>query len=353
MLIEEKYGSIRKQWFASFISDVVNLQKKNKKIIIVSSGAINLGRKILNLRDRTLTLEEKQAAASVGQIELAKEYQQHFKKNKLISSQVLMTLDDTTNRRRYLNCRSTLNTLINLGVVPIVNENDTVATDEIRYGDNDRLAAQVASICDCDLLVLLSDIDGFYTKSPKKHKDAKHIPLITEITKDLELMAEDAESEYSNGGMKTKLEAGKIAISVGCNMVITSGLRNNPIGEMNLSNSTWFIASKSVKVARKKWILNMKSTGEIEIDENAKKALQAGNSLLPVGTTSCKGNFNRGDVVIIKSKDNSVLAKGLVSYNHLETEQIIGLKSVDIAKALGYNGRSVLVHRDDMAFYKE
>ena len=353
LLIEEKYGSIRKQWFASFINDIVNLKKKNKKIIIVSSGAINLGRKILNLRDRALTLEEKQAAASVGQIELAKEYQQHFKKNKLISSQILMTLDDTTNRRRYLNCRSTLNTLINFGVVPIVNENDTVATDEIRYGDNDRLAAQVASICDCDLLVLLSDIDGFYTKSPKKHKDAEHIPLITKITKELELMAEDAESEYSNGGMKTKLEAGKIAISVGCNMVITSGLRNNPIGEMNLSNSTWFMASKSVKAARKKWILNMKSMGEIEIDENAKKALQAGKSLLPVGTISCQGSFNRGDVVIIKSKDNNVLAKGLVSYNHLETKKIIGLKSADIAETLGYNGRSVIVHRDDMAFYKE
>jgi len=172
-----------------------------------------------------------------------------------------------------------------------------------------------------------------------------------EITKDIELMAEDAESQYSNGGMKTKLEAGKVATSVGCNMVITSGLKNNPIGAMNFSNSTWFLASRSVKVARKKWILNMKSMGEIEIDDDAQKALKAGKSLLPVGTTYCRGNFSRGDVVIIKSRENNILAKGLISYDHIETKKIIGLKSTDISKTLGYNGRSVLVHRDDMAFY--
>ena len=351
LLVEDKLGAIKKQWFVSFIEDVIGLRKLGKTVIIVSSGAINLGRKILNLKDNELTLEQEQAAASVGQIELSKEYQEQFKFNGLICSQVLITLDDFTNRRRYLNCKSTLKTLLKLGVIPIVNENDTVATDEIRYGDNDRLAAQVASICDSDLLILLSDIDGLYTVSPKKSKNAEHIPFISEITEEIELMAEGPENDYSHGGMKTKIEAAKVTTSVGCNLVIADGRKSNPIINIVKNKGTWFLASQSVKAARKKWILNMKSIGEITIDLKAEKALKSGNSLLPVGATKCIGQFSRGDVVAVKREDGQIIAKGLASFNQVETAKILGIKSEDIPRVLGYNRKPELIHRDNMAFF--
>ena len=351
LLVEDKLGAIRKQWFASFIEDVIDLRKLGKTVIIVSSGAINLGRKILNLKDNDLTLEQEQAAASVGQIELSKEYQEHFKFKGFICSQVLITLDDFTNRRRYLNCKSTLKTLLKLGVIPIVNENDTVATDEIRYGDNDRLAAQVASICDSDLLILLSDIDGLYTESPKKSKNAQHIPFISEITEEIELMAKGPDNDFSHGGMKTKIEAAKVTTSVGCNLIIADGQKNNPISDIAENKATWFLASQSVKAARKKWILNMKSLGEIVIDFKAEKALKSGKSLLPVGATKCIGQFSRGDVVAVRGEDGQILAKGLTSFNQVETEKILGIKSEDIPRVLGYNRKPELIHRDNMAFF--
>ena len=351
LLVEDKLGAIKKEWFASFIEDVIDLRKKGKTVIIVSSGAINLGRKILNLRANELTLEQEQAAASVGQIELSKEYQEHFKLKGLICSQVLITLDDFTNRRRYLNCKSTLKTLLKFGVIPIVNENDAVATDEIRYGDNDRLAAQVASICDSDLLILLSDIDGLYTESPKKSKNAVHIPFINEITEEIELMAEGPENDFSHGGMKTKIEAAKVTTSVGCNLIIADGQNRNPINNISKMKATWFLASQSVKAARKKWILNMKSQGEIVIDFKAEKALKSGKSLLPVGAKKCIGSFTRGDVVTVKGEDGQIIAKGLVSFNQIETEKILGLKSEEISGALGYNRKPELIHRDNMAFF--
>jgi len=351
LLVEDKLGAIKKKWFASFIEDIIDLRKLGKTVIIVSSGAINLGRKILNLKDNDLTLEQEQAAASVGQIELSKEYQEHFKFKGFICSQVLITLDDFTNRRRYLNCKSTLKTLLNLGVIPIVNENDTVATDEIRYGDNDRLAAQVASICDSDLLILLSDIDGLYTESPKKSKDAEHIPFISEITEEIELMAKGPENDFSHGGMKTKIEAAKVTTSVGCNLIIANGKKNYPISDIAENKATWFLASQSVKAARKKWILNMKSLGEITIDFKAEKALKSGKSLLPVGATKCIGQFSRGDVVAVRGEDGQILAKGLTSFNQVETEKILGIKSEDIPKVLGYNRKPELIHRDNMAFF--
>ena len=351
LLIEDKLGAIKKPWFASFIEDIIGLRKLGKTVIIVSSGAINLGRKILNLKDNELTLEQEQAAASVGQIELSKEYQEHFKFKENICSQVLITLDDFTNRRRYLNCKSTLKTLLKLGVIPIVNENDTVATDEIRYGDNDRLAAQVASICDSDLLILLSDIDGLYTESPKKSKNAEHIPFISEITEEIELMAEGPENFFSHGGMKTKIEAAKVTMSVGCNLIIADGRKINPISNIAENKATWFLASQSVKAARKKWILNMKSLGEITIDFKAEKALKSGNSLLPVGATKCIGQFSRGDVVAVKGEDGQIIAKGLVSFNQIETGKILGIKSEDIRSVLGYNRKPELIHRDNMAFF--
>ena len=351
LIIEDKQGAIKKQWFASFIEDVIDLRNLGKTVIIVSSGAINLGRKILNLNDSELTLEQEQAAASVGQIELSKEYQEHFKKKGLICSQVLITLDDFTNRRRYLNCKSTLKTLLKLGVIPIVNENDTVATDEIRYGDNDRLAAQVASICDSDLLILLSDIDGLYTEPPKKSKHAVHIPFISEITEEIELMAEGPENSFSHGGMKTKIEAAKVTTSVGCNLIIADGQKSNPIRNISENRATWFLASQSVKAARKKWILNMKSLGEITIDFKAEKALKSGNSLLPVGAIKCIGSFNRGDVVTVKGEEGQIIAKGLASFDQSETGRILGIKSEDISSVLGYNRKPELIHRDNMAFF--
>ena len=351
LLVEDKLGAIKKKWFASFIEDIIELRKLGKTVIIVSSGAINLGRKILNLKDNDLTLEQEQAAASVGQIELSKEYQEHFKFKGFICSQVLITLDDFTNRRRYLNCKSTLKTLLNLGVIPIVNENDTVATDEIRYGDNDRLAAQVASICDSDLLILLSDIDGLYTESPKKSKDAEHIPFISEITEEIEQMAKGPENDFSHGGMKTKIEAAKVTTSVGCNLIIANGKKNYPISDIAENKATWFLASQSVKAARKKWILNMKSLGEITIDFKAEKALKSGKSLLPVGATKCTGKFSRGGVVAVRGEDGQILAKGLTSFNQVETEKILGIKSEDIPKVLGYNRKPELIHRDNMAFF--
>ncbi len=351
LLVEDTLGAIKKKWFASFIEDIIELRKLGKTVIIVSSGAINLGRKILNLKDNDLTLEQEQAAASVGQIELSKEYQEHFKFKGFICSQVLITLDDFTNRRRYLNCKSTLKTLLNLGVIPIVNENDTVATDEIRYGDNDRLAAQVASICDSDLLILLSDIDGLYTESPKKSKDAEHIPFISEITEEIEQMAKGPENDFSHGGMKTKIEAAKVTTSVGCNLIIANGKKNYPISDIAENKATWFLASQSVKAARKKWILNMKSLGEITIDFKAEKALKSGKSLLPVGATKCTGKFSRGDVVAVRGEDGQILAKGLTSFNQVETEKILGIKSEDIPKVLGYNRKPELIHRDNMAFF--
>ena len=351
LLVEDKLGAIKKKWFASFIEDIIELRILGKTVIIVSSGAINLGRKILNLKDNDLTLEQEQAAASVGQIELSKEYQEHFKFKGFICSQVLITLDDFTNRRRYLNCKSTLKTLLNLGVIPIVNENDTVATDEIRYGDNDRLAAQVASICDSDLLILLSDIDGLYTESPKKSKDAEHIPFISEITEEIEQMAKGPENDFSHGGMKTKIEAAKVTTSVGCNLIIANGKKNYPISDIAKNKATWFLASQSVKAARKKWILNMKSLGEITIDFKAEKALKSGKSLLPVGATKCTGKFSRGDVVAVRGEDGQILAKGLTSFNQVETEKILGIKSEDIPKVLGYNRKPELIHRDNMAFF--
>ncbi len=351
LLIEDKLGAIKKQWFASFIEDVVGLRRQGKTVIIVSSGAINLGRKILNLKDHALTLEQEQAAASVGQIELSKEYQEHFKFKGFICSQVLITLDDFTNRRRYLNCKSTFKTLLKLGVIPIVNENDTVATDEIRYGDNDRLAAQVASICDSDLLILLSDIDGLYTDAPKKSKNAEHIPFISEITEEIELMAKGPENDFSHGGMKTKIEAAKVTTSVGCNLIIADGQKSNPIRNITENKATWFLASQSVKAARKKWILNMKSLGEITIDLKAEKALKSGKSLLPVGITECIGQFSRGDVVAVKREDGQIIAKGLVSFNQAEAEKILGIKSEDIPGVLGYNRKPEFIHRDNMAFF--
>ena len=350
LLVEEKLGAIKKKWFASFIEDVVHLRKLGKTVIIVSSGAINLGRKILNIKDNELTLEQEQAAASVGQIELSKEYQEHFKHKGLICSQILITLDDFTNRRRYLNCKSTLKTLLKFGVIPIVNENDTVATDEIRYGDNDRLAAQVASICESDLLILLSDIDGLYEKDPNLNPNTKHLPVINEVTKKMLEMASQSTSINSKGGMITKLEAAKIAMNGGCEMIIANGLKKFPISNFIFETGkyTRFIPRSDVKTLRKQWILSIKTKGKLKIDRGAIKALINHKSLLPAGVIESFGNFERGDAVEIISKNNEKIGQGLSGYSSFDVQQIKGCKTNEIEKKLGHPGRVAMIHTDDL-----
>ena len=354
LLVEDKLGAIKKEWFASFIDDVIDLRKKGKTVIIVSSGAINLGRKILNLKDNELTLEQEQAAASVGQIELSKEYQEHFKLKGLICSQVLITLDDFTNRRRYLNCKSTFKTLLKFGVIPIVNENDTVATDEIRYGDNDRLAARVAQMSSSDLLILLSDIDGLYDKNPHLSEKANHIPKVKEINDDILKMAGSSHYKFSSGGMITKLEAAKISSLSGCKMIICNGEEKHAILELAKKRKyTIFEVKDTPLSARKKWIAaGLNFSGRVTVDEGASKALKNGSSLLPAGVIKVDGSFEKGDLIEIFSHNGIKIASGLTSYNSQEIVIIAGKKTYDIETLLGYVGRDELIHRDDLVLGK-
>jgi glutamate 5-kinase len=330
---------------------VTALSHSGKQIVLVSSGAIALGRHALGLPKGVLQLEQSQAAASVGQISLAAAYQAMCAARGLTAAQILLTLGDTEERRRYLNARQTIETLLALKAVPVVNENDTVATTEIRYGDNDRLSARVASMVSADCLVLLSDIDGLYTAPPALDPHARHIPLVTAITAEIEAMAGDAGTELSKGGMKTKVEAGKIALAAGTNMVITTGKIMNPlraIGEGSLV--TWFLAGTDPVTAKKRWIAGqLEPKGQLQIDAGAERALADGRSLLPAGVTRVDGTFDRGDAVIIRGVDGREIGRGLIAYAKADAERIVGKRSSDIAAILGFAGRDELVHRDDMA----
>lgn len=333
------------------MDDVAHLAQAGKEIVLVSSGAIALGRHVLGLPKGPLELEQSQAAAAVGQISLAEAYQDLARARGLTAAQILLTLGDTEERRRYLNARRTIETLIALKAIPVVNENDTVATTEIRYGDNDRLSARVASMVSADCLVLLSDIDGLYTAPPHNDPAARHIPLVTEITAEIEAMAGDAGTELSKGGMKTKVEAGKIAMSSGTHMVITSGKRLHPLAAITDGAAcTWFIAPSDPVTAKKRWIAGqLEPAGLIEIDVGAEKALLSGKSLLPAGVKRIEGRFERGDAVVIRAGDGRELGRGLVAYASEEAVRIIGKKSGEIAEILGHAGRAALIHRDDMA----
>lgn len=350
LLVDRETGALREDWLRSLIADVAERRAAGAEVVLVSSGSIALGRGVLGLGQGALALDEAQAAAAVGQIRLARAYEEALAPYDIPAAQVLVTLEDSADRRRYLNSRATLARLLALGVVPIVNENDTVATDEIRYGDNDRLAAQVAVTVGADLLVLLSDVDGLYTANPHQDPSAKRLDRVTEITAEIEDMAGDAGSGLSRGGMRTKIMAARIATSGGCAMVITEGSALGPLGRLaNGAPATWFDALLDPPTARKRWIAAMKPRGTLRIDAGAAQALKGGKSLLPAGLSGVDGTFGRGDPVIIRDPEGHVLAHGLCRFSSDEATALRGRQSGEIDSILGYSGRAILVHRDDMA----
>lgn len=353
-LLVDRQSGVKQEWLNSLANDIKMLTERGIQVLLVSSGAIALGRNLLNLPNKALKLDESQAAAAVGQIALGKAWSDALGAKQLVAGQILLTLNDTegqSSRRSYLNARDTIDRLLKLGSVPVVNENDTVATSEIRYGDNDRLAARVATMMDADLLILLSDIDGLYTAPPHDDPDAEFIAHVTTITPEIESMAGSAGSELSRGGMVTKIEAGKIATRAGTAMVITSGKRLNPVSTLeNGERATWFDAVPTHGTARKNWIAGqLETAGSITIDDGATRALNNGKSLLPAGVRSIDGTFDRGDAVTIKSLTGEVLGHGLIAYDAQEAQLIAGKRSEEMGSILGYEGRSTMIHRDDMA----
>jgi glutamate 5-kinase len=349
-LLIDNNKKVRKKWLLEFAKDIRKLIKENKKIIIVSSGAIAMGCKKLNLSKNNLKIDKSQAVASIGQIELMNLFSEVFVKQKINISQILLTLEDTEQRRRALNAKRTFDNLFQLGFVPIVNENDTTATSEIKYGDNDRLASRVAQISGADSLILLSDVDGLYTQNPKIYKNAKLLRTINNIDKNIEKIATKSVSEYGTGGMKTKIDAARICQLSGCLMAIANGLLNRPIKRIiNKNNCTWFLPKISKLDARKKWIISSISPkGELVIDDGAKMALSNGKSLLAAGIKKVFGKFNKGDHIKVLDKKNSECARGLSSFSSDEILKIMGHHSKEIEKLLGYITKSEVVHKDDM-----
>ncbi len=348
-LLVDRLSGLKLDWLHALALDVAEARARGTDVVLVSSGSIALGRKVLGLADGPLALEQSQAAAAVGQIRLARAYEEVLAPHGITTGQVLVTLEDTTDRRRYLNSRATMETLLGLGVVPIVNENDTVATDEIRFGDNDRLAAQIAVTVGADQLILLSDVDGFYSANPHEDATAERFDLVPAITPAIEAMAGDPISAMSKGGMKTKILAAKTAVAGGCAMAIMEGSVLRPLTALaNGANRTWFIAQGDPQLARKRWINAMKPKGEVRLDAGAARALSLGKSLLPAGVVSVSGTFGRGDPVAILGPTGDVLGKGLVRYTVAEATAIAGHKSGQIESILGYAGRAALIHRDDM-----
>ena len=349
LLVDQKTATIKARWLDSLIDDVAYLKIAGADVILVSSGAIALGRRTLGLPKGKLKLDQSQAAAAVGQIALAQAWSEALRTRNIVAAQVLVTLQDTEERRRYLNARATLSTLLAQGAVPVINENDTVATSEIRYGDNDRLAARVASMMSGDVLVLLSDIDGLYS-APPNQKGATFISELREITPEVEAMAGKPISGVGSGGMITKIEAGKIALSAGCNMVIASGHEMHPLKRITEgARCTWFLAEASAMQSRKRWIAGtLQPVGKLIVDDGAKGALIKGKSLLPAGVKSVEGNFTRGDTVSVVLPDGIEFARGLVAYDSSDAKRIAGLKSADIQKLLGNDDRDVIIHRDDL-----
>lgn len=355
LLVDSAAGKLRTEWFDAFADDIAALRAEGKEVIVVSSGAIALGRNALGLPKGALKLDDSQAAASVGQISLAHAFEDRFRARGMVAAQILVTLGDTEERRRYLNARSTMSTLLKLGAVPVVNENDTVATNEIRYGDNDRLAARIASMMSADCLVLLSDVDGFYTAPPGMDENARRLDEVPDITAEIEAMAGDVGSELSRGGMVTKIEAAKIAVQAGTHMVIASGKVIKPLQTLATTGvCTWFLAHSDPVTARKRWIGgSLEPRGAYVVDAGAAAALVSGNSLLPAGVTQVEGVFERGDAVIIRTGDGAEVGRGLSAYGADDASAIIGRKSSEIADILGYLGRPELIHRDDMTLKRK
>jgi glutamate 5-kinase len=349
LLIDEN-KKIRKKWLTEFAKDIQVLVKQNKKIIIVSSGAIAMGCKKLNLSKKKLKIDKSQAVASIGQIELMNLFSKTFVKSKINISQILLTLEDTEQRRRALNAKRTFDNLFQLGFVPIVNENDSIATSEIKYGDNDRLASRVAQISGADSLILLSDVDGLFTKNPKIYKNAKLLKEIKNIDRDIEKVATRSVSEHGTGGMRTKIDAAKICQLSGCQMAIANGLLIRPIKNIiDKNNCTWFLPKISKLDARKRWIISSISPkGELIIDDGAKQALSNGKSLLAAGIKKVSGKFQKGDHIKVLDSHNSECARGLSSFSSDEILKIMGHHSKEIDKLLGYVAKSEVIHKDDM-----
>ncbi|MEM9147935.1 MAG: glutamate 5-kinase [Pseudomonadota bacterium] len=347
-------GALRERWLGGLAADIAQLRAEGREVLAVSSGAIALGRGVLGLGAGALSLEHAQAAAAVGQQRLAAAWTHVLEGHGLTVAQVLLTLEDTQNRRRYLNGRATLATLLGLGVVPVVNENDTVATDEIRYGDNDRLAARVALMAGADLLVLLSDVDGLYTADPTRDPTARHLPEIRTISPEITAMAGDAGSGLSKGGMRTKILAAKTAMQGGCAMAVTAGAKERPLTALAAGDrASWFHPQASPALARKQWIAGMKPLGALIIDQGAANALARGKSLLPAGVVRVSGRYERGDPVSIIGPDGATLGAGLSGYSATDSTAIAGARSAQIAEILGYPGRTALVHRDDMVLWSQ
>jgi glutamate 5-kinase len=353
-LLATDAGEIRRTWLDGLAEDVARCRARNQELILVSSGAIAIGRRQLRLVGQRLRLDEKQAAAATGQIRLAHAYQEALARHKITVAQILLTLDDTEERRRHLNARATFAQLLALGAVPVVNENDTVATAEIRFGDNDRLAARVAQMTTADMLVLLSDIDGLYSTDPRKDPSARHIPLVREIGPGIEAMAGEAPSGYSSGGMVTKLAAARIAMNAGCRMLIARGRgidsAAGPLAAIEAGGrATLFLPQGEPRSARKAWIAGaVNPSGIVIVDDGAARALRRGTSLLPAGLVAVEGSFERGDAVIIRTRSGTEVGRGLSAYSSADIRRIAGHKSGEIAAILGYRGRDEIIHRDDL-----
>ncbi len=352
-LLVNKDGRLDRDWLSGLAEDVATLHAAEQQLLIVSSGAIAIGSTVLGINPRRARLEELQAASAAGQVLLVHAYQEALGEHGIAAAQVLLTLDDTENRRRFLNAKGTLNRLLAHRVVPVINENDTVATEEIRYGDNDRLAARVAQMVMADGLVLLSDVDGFYTADPGKHADAEHIPAVAKISDEMFAMAGESRSEFGSGGMATKLQAARIATHAGCSTIVASGAVERPLHTLaGGGKCTIFKAEGTPAAARKQWLAGiLEVRGELRLDPGAATALENGGSLLPVGLVGVVGNFRRGDAVALLDSNGKELGRGLAAYASDEATEIIGCRSEQIEPKLGYRGRAVMVHRDDLVLF--
>lgn len=355
LLVDESRGAIRRTWLEALAADLERLRRGDgngaeREIVLVSSGAIAVGRRHLGFEAGPLRLDQKQAAAATGMIRLAHAYQEVLARHDLTVAQILLTLADTEDRRRYINARNTLTTLLGVGAVPLINENDTVATDEIRVGDNDRLAARVAAMVTADTLILLSDVDGFYTANPRRDADARLIPLVREVTPEIEAAADGAEAGVGTGGMVTKLAAARIALAAGCRMVIADGHRLNPLAAIESGEPcSWFLPTANPQTARKRWIGgSLRPAGRVVVDIGAEAALNAGKSLLPAGVVAVEGAFEKGEAVSVRSIRGREIGRGLVAYSAEDARQILGCKSGEIEKRLGYRGPDELIHRDNL-----
>lgn len=350
LLVDEASGHIHRAWLDALCEDIAALRRRGIEVVVVSSGAVAVGRRHLNLPKGVLRLEEKQAAAATGQIRLAHAYQDSLARHDITVAQMLLTIDDSEDRRRFLNARTTLDTLLKLGAVPVINENDTVATQEIRFGDNDRLAARVAQMSAADTLVLFSDIDGLYSADPRKNPDAAFLAEVRELTPDIEAMAGDPGTGYGSGGMVTKLQAARICMSAGCRMAIALGQPMHALlGLENGARCTWFLPKAEPRTAYKNWIAgSLKPVGILVVDDGAMRALAQGRSLLPAGVIAIEGKFERGDGVVVKDPAGKVVAKGLSAYSSEDARCIMGRKSGETEALLGYRGRDEIIHRDDL-----